>query len=148
MTTTSAPPRLPVVPSGPARTIGRIVLGSFMVFAGVSHFTAADAFTAQVPPWMPFAEAVIAISGVIEIALGLGLWFAPRHLRPVVGWALAAFYVVIFPGNISQYLTGTSEFGLDTDAARLIRLLFQPVLIAWALWCTGAWASYRARKAT
>jgi uncharacterized membrane protein len=118
-----------------------------MAFAGISHFTAADAFAAQVPPWMPFPEAVIWVSGVIEIALALGLWFAPRHLRPMVGWSLAAFYVVIFPGNISQYLTGTAEFGLDSDGSRLIRLLFQPVLIAWALWCTGAWATYRARKA-
>lgn len=49
---------------------------------------------------------------------------------------LALFYVAIFPGNISQYVNGISAFGLDTDQARLIRLFFQPVLIAWALWST------------
>ncbi len=137
----------PEVRSSIGRTIGRVVLGAFMGFAGISHFTAVDSFAAQVPPWMPFPEAVIYISGVIEIAVALGLWFAPRHLRPIVGWALAAFYVVIFPGNISQYLTGTAAFGLDSDVARFVRLLFQPVLVLWALWCTGAWAHYRDKRA-
>ncbi len=146
MTTSTSDHQRLAVPSTLARTIGRILLGSFMAFAGVSHFTAADEFAAQVPPWMPFPEAIIYVSGVIEIALALGLWFAPRHLRPLVGWALAAFYVVIFPGNISQYLTGTPAFGLDSDLARLIRLFFQPVLILWALWCTGAWATYRSKR--
>jgi uncharacterized membrane protein len=135
-----------MVPSSLARTVIRFLLGGFMALAGVSHFTAVDSFAAQVPPWMPFPEAVIYISGVIEIALALGLWFAPKQVRPMVGWALAAFYVVIFPGNISQYLTGTPAFGLDSDAARFIRLLFQPVLIVVALWCTGAWASYRSSR--
>ena len=134
------------VPSSWGRTIGRFVLGAFMMFAGIGHFAAVDSFAAQVPPWMPFPEAIIYVSGVIEIALALGLWFAPRHLRPMVGWALAGFYVVIFPGNISQYLTGADAFGMVSDTARLVRLFFQPVLIVLALWCTGAWASYRSNR--
>lgn len=142
----SSPRSRSVAPTSLARLVGRLVLGSFMAFAGVSHFTALDSFAAQVPPWMPFPEAVIYVSGVIEIVLALGLWFAPRHLRPIVGWSLAVFYVVIFPGNISQYLTGTPAFGLDSDLGRLIRLFFQPVLIVWALWCTGAWAAYRSTR--
>jgi uncharacterized membrane protein len=64
--------------------------------------------------------------------------------RVQVGWVVAAFFVAIFPGNISQYLNGIDAFGLDSDTSRLVRLFFQPLLVVWALWCTGAW---RARKA-
>jgi len=55
-----------------------------------------------------------------------------------VGWVVAAFFVAIFPGNISQYVNGIDAFGLDTDRARLVRLFFQPLLALWALWATRA----------
>lgn len=137
-----------VVRSSIGRTVGRVVLGSFLTFTGVSHFTARDAFTAQVPPWMPFTDAVIYVSGVVELMLAAGLFFAPVARRPLVGWALAAFFVLIFPGNISQYVTGNDEFGMVTEGRRLVRLFLQPVLIVWALWSTGAWSAYRATRRT
>jgi uncharacterized membrane protein len=59
--------------------------------------------------------------------------------RAVVGLLLAAFFVVIFPGNIAQWVHHRDAFGLNSDRARLVRLFFQPVLIAWALWSTGGW---------
>lgn len=126
-----------------AALIARLALGGFLIFAGIGHFASADAFLAQVPPWMPFPEAVVAISGVVELILGLALIAAPKRFRPAVGWVVAAFFVAIFPGNISQFVTGTDAFGLDSDAARFIRLLFQPVLVVWALWCTSAWTTWR-----
>ena len=128
------------------RTIGRLVLGLFLVGAGVGHFVDAEAFLAQVPPWMPAPEAVVAISGVIELLLGTALIVAPRRYRSAIGWTTAAFFVVIFPGNISQFVTGTDAFGLDSDAARFVRLLFQPVLVIWALWCTSAWTHWRSSR--
>ena len=121
-----------------ARHAVRVALGVFMIVAGVGHFTATEAFLAQTPPWLPARELIVYASGVVEVALGLAL-LAWRRRRREVGWALAAFYVVIFPGNVSQLLTGTEAFGLDSDLARAVRLLFQPVLIALALWSTGAW---------
>ncbi|MFY2787124.1 hypothetical protein [Rhodococcus sp. MALMAid1271] len=127
-----------------SRTIGRALLGAFLVFAGLSHlFWARTAFAAQVPSWVPLStDFVVLASGVVEIVLGSALliWSARA---PLVGWVVAAFFVAVFPGNISQFLTHTDAFGLDSDAARGIRLLFQPLLIMWALWCTGAWARYR-----
>jgi uncharacterized membrane protein len=137
------PPRLRSVP----RLLGRVALASFFGFAGLGHFFAREAFTAQVPPWVPFTDAVIYLSGIIEISFALALLFAPPHWRPRVGWLLAGFLVVIFPGNISQYLEQRDQFGLTSDSARLIRLFFQPVFVVWALWCTGAWAAYRERRA-
>ncbi|WP_354560654.1 MULTISPECIES: DoxX family membrane protein [unclassified Rhodococcus (in: high G+C Gram-positive bacteria)] len=129
------------------KTTARILLGSFLMFAGLSHlFWAREAFRAQVPSWVPLdADFVVLASGVVEIALGLALVVLVRR-RVALGWIVAAFFVAVFPGNISQFLTHSDAFGLDTDAARGIRLLFQPVLVAWALWCTGAWAAWRSGR--
>jgi len=120
------------------RTIGRIVLGSFLLFAGVSHLTwSRSEFLAQVPAWVPLdRDAVVLLSGVAEVALGGALISLPSR-RITVGWLVAVFFVAVFPGNISQFVTRTDAFGLDSDQARGIRLLFQPVLVLWALWSTG-----------
>jgi uncharacterized membrane protein len=123
-----------------ARSIARLALGAFLGFAGLSHLTFAHkAFYAQVPHWLPLnADFVIVASGVVEILLGVGL-VVLKPWRATVGWVTALFFVVVFPGNVSQFLTHTDAFGLDSDVARGIRLLFQPVLVVWALWCTRAW---------
>lgn len=114
-----------------------------MTFAGIGHLTfQREEFLAQVPRWLPtdpaFMDFVVLASGVVEILLGLSMIFLVKH-QIKVGTALALFYILIFPGNISQYTNGIDAFGLDTDLKRLIRLFFQPVLIFWALWSTGAW---------
>ena len=126
-------------------TIARLVLGAILLIAGIGHFLSAQEFLAQVPPWMPAPEAVVAISGVIELVLGFALIAAPSRWQPIVGLVVAAFFIVIFPGNIWQFIEGRAAFGLDSDAARFIRLLFQPVLVVWALWATGAWTALRDR---
>lgn len=132
--------------SKPLATVARWLLAAALLFAGVGHFINADTFLAQVPPWMPFPAAVVAVSGIVEIALGISL-LVLRSRRTQVGWVVAAFFVLIFPGNISQLLTQTDAFGLDSDLSRAVRLLFQPLLVVWALWCTGAWQAWRARRA-
>ncbi len=126
------------------RIVARMVLGAFLLFAGTAHLTVARSeFTAQVPSWLPLdADLVVLVSGVVEVVLGAALVFLPRH-RVVIGWSVAVFFVAVFPGNIAQYVDGVSAFGLDTDAARLIRLFFQPLLVLLALWSTGAWRDRR-----
>lgn len=123
------------------RHVARILLGAALIYAGIGHFTFSRlAFQAQVPPWLPLdPDFVVLASGAAEIALGLGLIFVSRYRRQM-GWLTAAFFLAVFPGNISQYLTQTDAFGLNTDEARAIRLLFQPLLIIWALWSTKAWS--------
>jgi uncharacterized membrane protein len=81
----------------------------------------------------------------VEIALGVAM-IVLTGKRAAVGMLLAAFFVVIFPGNIAQWLHHRDAFGLNSDRARFLRLFFQPVLIAWALWSTGAWRWVRARR--
>ena len=108
----------------------RLLLGLFMTYAGISHLTIArQEFVAQVPTWLQFSPSftdfVVLASGVVEIALGLGMLFLWKK-KALVGALLALFYVLIFPGNINQYVNH-------------IRLFFQPVLIFLALWSTGGW---------
>ncbi|RAR47626.1 DoxX family protein [Flavobacterium lacus] len=133
-----------------AQNILRILLALFMVFAGFSHltFNRID-FQAQVPDWVPMSkDLVVVLSGVVEIALGLILLFWKKQ-RINIGWVLALFFVLVFPGNVAQYLGEKDAFGvLNSDRARLIRLFFQPVLIAWALWSSGAWQSWRNSKSS
>ena len=127
------------------RTVLRWLLGAALIGAGTGHLTAQrEEFRAQVPGWFPIDEdVVVVVSGIVEIALGLALILLVRH-RVVVGTVVAAFFVVIFPGNIAQWTEGVDAFGLDTDAERFARLFFQPVLVIWALGATGAWQAIRA----
>ncbi|MEB7504333.1 hypothetical protein [Arthrobacter koreensis] len=126
------------------RRAAAVVLGLFLAFAGTSHLTfARDEFQAQVPEWVPMdKDMVVLLSGIAEIGLGSALALLPSRRVPV-GLAAAAFFIAIFPGNISQYVTQTDGFGLDTDQKRFIRLFFQPLLVIWALWSTGAWQALR-----
>ncbi len=130
--------------------LARILLGLALTGAGVGHLTVLrEEFQAQVPPWLPLPVDLVVIgSGVVEILLGLGLilLWRPRW-RIAVGWAAALFFLAIFPGNVAQFTEGRDGFGLDDDVARGIRLLFQPALVAWALWSTGAWQAWRRRRA-
>lgn len=132
---------------GNMQTIFRILLGLFLIFAGVNHLTFARVeFLAQVPPWVPLdGDLVVVLSGIAEIVLGVGLVFLARQ-RVLVGLATAVFFVLIFPGNISQYVNRIDAFGLNTDQARFIRLFFQPLLVIWALWATSAWSALVAAK--
>lgn len=139
MTTTSTQSR--TIP----QLVLRILLGLFLLLAGVGHLTwHRTEFLAQVPPWVPLdPDFVVLASGVVEVLLGLSLLLL-KSKQELVGIAAAAFFVAIYPGNISQYVNGISAFGLDTDRARLIRLFFQPVLIYWAIWSCGSWPTLRA----
>ena len=127
-----------------AKGFARIALGIALGYAGITHLTTSRLeFQAQVPNWVPFsADFVVLASGVVEIVLGLALLFLVKY-QVQVGWVAAAFFVAIFPGNISQYVNGIDAFGLDTDRARFVRLFFQPLLVAWGLWATGAWRAVR-----
>ena len=124
--------------------IGRITLGILMVLAGISHLTfAREEFQAQVPTFVPLPpDVTVLASGGVEIALGAAMVLL-KNKRGLVGLLLAAFFVAIFPGNIAQWVNHRDAFGLNSDRARFVRLFFQPVLVAWALWSTGAWRALR-----
>ncbi len=122
----------------------RLLLGAVLAIAGLSHLSwSRSEFLAQVPDWFPAdADFVVVVSGIFEIAIGIALLLAARY-RVIVGLIAAGFFVAIFPGNIAQLVEGTDAFGLNSTASRSVRLLFQPVLVGWALWSTGAWGALR-----
>lgn len=124
----------------------QMALGAALAYAGVGHLTSNRLeFQAQVPTLLKdYADFVVLASGVVEIALGMGLLLLWKY-RVVIGGLAAAFFIAIFWGNISQYLNHVDAFGLNSDRARFVRLLFQPLLVAWALLSTGAWRALRAR---
>ena len=126
------------------KILARWLLGAFLLFAGIGHLTFSRAqFLAQVPPWLPLEpDFVVVASGLVEIALGLSLIFIKRYLQQV-GLITAMFFLAVFPGNIAQFTEHRDAFGLNTDESRAIRLLFQPLLVLWALWSTSAFAYLR-----
>lgn len=123
------------------KTFARWLLAAGMMFAGLSHlFWARKEFQAQVPDVVTDVlpidkDGVVVASGAVEIMLGAALVVLPKERRRV-GALLAAFFIAIFPGNIAQAVDRRPAFGLDSDAARRMRLLFQPLLVAWALLAT------------
>lgn len=121
------------------QNIFKKILGVFLVCIGISHFIVQEEFINQVPLWLPLEyDTVVLISGAIEISLGTLLLFLPKQ-RIGLGWMITTYFILIFPGNISQYVNQKDAFGLDTNELRLYRLFLQPILIGWTLWATGAW---------
>jgi uncharacterized membrane protein len=119
------------------RDVVRWGLALLMLVAGVGHLLITEEFLGQVPSWLPLRTPIVIVSGLVEIAFAVALVATRGVWRRRVGWALAAFYVMVFPGNLFQAIDGTVTFGLDTDAERWGRLLLQPVLIVAALYATG-----------
>lgn len=125
------------------KTLLQTLLGAFLLSAGTSHLGSnRTEFLAQVPTWLPLdPDFVVVASGLVEITLGALLIATAlifKKYRAIVGVAAGVFFILIFPGNINQYVNQIDAFGLDTDTKRLIRLFFQPPLVVWALWCSGA----------
>ena len=124
------------------KTVLQLLLGAFLTSAGISHLGSnRTEFLAQVPTWLPLnGDFVVVASGIVEITLGISLittTFILTQYRKQVGITVAIFFILIFPGNINQYVNKIDAFGLDTDQKRLIRLFFQPLLVIWALWAGG-----------
>ena len=124
------------------KSLAQIALGAFLLSAGISHLDSnRTEFLAQVPTWLPLdADFVVVASGLVEITLGVLLITTVlvfKKYRSRVGLITAIFFILIFPGNINQYVNQIDAFGLDTDTKRLIRLFFQPPLVIWALWSTN-----------
>lgn len=120
------------------RAFVRVGLGCALVFAGVGHLSfARREFQNQVPEWVPAdPDTTVVASGVAEVALGA--WLLSGWRRRTIGRICAAFFVAVFPGNLSQWWHRRDGFGLDTDRKRLARLPMQPALIGAALWSTAS----------
>jgi uncharacterized membrane protein len=110
---------------------GRALLAALFVVAGVSHFTSRDFFVSIVPPYLPWPGALVAVSGITEIVLGV-LLLMPAARR-LAGWGLMALLVAVFPANI--YMAVHPDlYPTISPMALMIRLPLQVVLIGLVYW--------------
>lgn len=121
-----------------AQHVARITFGAAMIAAGLTHLTIfRREFQKLVPEEFPIdKDATVVGSGIVEIGLGAAFVALPSKRRSL-SMVLAAFLTAVFVGNLDQYRKGTNAFGLDTDKKRFVRLVFQPLLVLWALYAGG-----------
>ena len=132
------------------RAVARWILALALGAIGVGHFLSTRGFRVVVPDWATRLtrlnkDTIVIASGAAEVALAAGLLALPKERRRI-GWATAAFFVAVMPGNIHQWRTRRSTPGLDTDARRFGRLFLQPLLLLWALWSTSGEAPRRRNR--
>ena len=118
------------------RALARWILALALGAIGIVHFVSTRGFRVVVPDWATKAtrldkDAIVIASGAAEVALAVGLLALPKERRRM-GFATAAFFVAVFPGNVHQWRTRRSTPGLDTEARRFGRLFLQPLLVLWA----------------
>lgn len=109
------------------------------VIAGAMHFLVPEVYVQIVPPVLPGPLTLVYLSGIAEIALGLGL-FHPRTRR-LAAWGLIGLLIAIFPANVYMatsgvVIEGTPGGGDPSEIVRWGRLPLQVILVAWAWWYT------------
>lgn len=119
----------------PWETHARHGLAVAMVIAGVAHLAGPDPFIQHLPTWVPAREALVFVSGGVEIAFGVALLAARTH-RTATGRLLALFLLAVWPANVYVAVAGVDVEGQPGGAYPWIRLPFQLLFVAWALWST------------
>jgi uncharacterized membrane protein len=114
------------------------IMAALYVFAGAMHFARPDFYAPMMPPYLPWHGALIFLSGLAEIALGLAV-LVPR-LRPVAAWGIILLLVAVFPANVHIALNDVPLFGTAQGAGiwNWARLPLQGVLALWAWWYTSS----------
>jgi uncharacterized membrane protein len=129
---------LPAATSIPRRVL-RWLLALFYLFAGIMHLARPTPFLAIMPPWVPWPDQVVALTGLAELAGALGLlqpWL-PR-LRAAAGWGLAGYALAVWPANFQHFALDQARGDGLGLGYHLPRLAAQPLLIWAALWSAAA----------
>ena len=116
------------------RKLARLLLAGLFIGAGVNHFISPEPYVWIIPPYLPWALALVYVSGAAEIIGGIGLLFT--QTRKIAAYGLIALLVAVFPANINGALQGTSVSGDIPSWLLWLRLPFQTVLILW-VYCVG-----------
>lgn len=113
-------------------------MAALYVFAGVNHFRNPETYLGIMPPWLPYPAALVAISGMAEI--GLGLLLFPEKTRRLAAWGIILLLIAVFPANIQMAIDWHRE-GHAYEWIAWARLPLQGALIWWA------WRFARKRQA-
>lgn len=119
--------------SAPRQDRWRVALALAMAAAGVAHLLNPTPFLQHLPPWTPLREALVAVTGIVEMALGAAL--LTRHRR-AGGSLLAAYLLAVWPANIYVALAGVDVQGQPDGIYPWLRVPLQPLFIWLAWWCT------------
>ena len=108
------------------------LMGAFYTAAGLNHFRAPEFYLPIMPPYLPWHEALVFLSGVAEVMIGIGL-LVPRT-RVLAAWGAIALLVAVYPANIHMALADVpiGDPPRSSGAMRWVRLPLQFVLMAWA----------------
>lgn len=110
-----------------------MLLGVLMVLAGIVHFVKPEPYMMMMPDYLPWHEALVFVSGVIEILLGLALFVPHPQVRSYAGWGLVALLVAVWPANIWMATEGIQPPGMQmSPTGAWVRVVFQVVFIYWA----------------
>jgi len=114
-----------------------IAAGLFFVGAGVMHFVSPAMYVAMIPPALPAPHLLVWLSGVAEIACGVGLLCV--RTRRLAAWATLVLLVAILPANVYEAQRGSTmaaKLGL-ASWYDVVRVPFQLVYVAWVAWAGG-----------
>ena len=115
------------------RDAARVAMALAFVVAGASHFMMPTPFVQHLPTWVPERHALIYVTGLVEVTLGLGLLGPRRWQRPVA--ALITLYLVaVFPANVYVDVANVAVDGQPGGVYPWLRLPFQALFIVWVLW--------------
>lgn len=114
----------------------KILLGVFMIFAGINHFLNPEFYMQIMPPYIPAHKLMVDLSGVAEIVLGVGLLIPAPIVSRLSAWGIIALLIAVFPANIYVYQNHQEIFPEVDPLLHLIRLPLQGLLILWAFWYT------------
>jgi uncharacterized membrane protein len=117
-----------------------VLMAVFYVLAGIAHFQNPEFYLEIMPPWIPWHGAMVLLSGVAEIVLGVLL--LPRATRRSAAWGVIALLIAVFPANLHMALEQVQPahapawMGTPSPTALWLRLPLQGVLVLWAWWHT------------
>lgn len=112
------------------QSLSRLLLALFFIVAGTLHFVFPAQYASTVPPWLPWHDALVAISGVCEIAGGIGVLLA--SMRKAAGIGLILLCIAVLPANVQMLLDAqASDKAIWILALLWLRLPLQLLLIAW-----------------
>ena len=122
---------------GAGARAARAALAAMLVLTGMAHFVSTDAMAQMLPPFLPFATALVYATGLLELAAAALLLWRITHPTPWLGWALAAFFLALLPANV---YSAVAEVGLGGHGPVYLwfRVPLQVLFIGWALVATGA----------